>query len=228
MAIPGFRPSIHLNGLNDPYPAAKVIAEACTLGGTRAINAVADQWLSEGIPYAFKDVPGLYDEIRTWLSLRLDVDKKSISVVGSARLGYSLSPFKLGNPFSEASDLDLFIVSEVLFEKLKVDALKWFDDYDLGKVNPRNDNESAHWKDNRKRVQANLLRGFMDPKFTPTLTSYPVVCSVQQCLYVLSEKLARTEDAPSVSDISIRCYNDWESYRRQCELNLQSLSMSTR
>jgi len=54
-------------------------------------ESIARQWISEGIPYFCQDSPMIYEEIRSWLGSKLDVEPKSIIVIGSAKMGFSLS-----------------------------------------------------------------------------------------------------------------------------------------
>ena len=121
----------HLNGtwLTGTYPRAQDLLEAAAVG-QREKAILARLWISEGIPFAFRGCPGLYEEVRELLAKRLELDAKQISVAGSGRLGYSLAPTKWGEPYGEVlSDLDLFAVSEGLFERLRQDFERWRDDY---------------------------------------------------------------------------------------------------
>ena len=105
----GFETMPALSEVIGAYPEAKKIVSAASSGGRNSKMAIARLWLSEGIPFAFKDCPAIYESIRVWLSSRLLVHPKDISITGSARLGQSLAPQKLGKEFSHESDLDLFI-----------------------------------------------------------------------------------------------------------------------
>ena len=108
----------HLARLTGAYPRAPDVLQAAS-EGPREKAILARLWISEGIPFAFKNCPGLYEELRNSLARRLELDAKQISVAGSGRLGYSLAPDRWGEPYEEvASDLDLFTVSEGLFRRL--------------------------------------------------------------------------------------------------------------
>jgi hypothetical protein len=106
-----FKVSQHLSALVDNYPDANILIDVAKNGGNQSKTAIARLWLSEGIPFSFKQNPALYESVRDWLGTRLDVDPKEISLTGSGRIGQSLAPKKLGANFSEDSDLDFFIVS---------------------------------------------------------------------------------------------------------------------
>ena len=85
-----FRIPNELARLSGPYPDATAVADAAKLGGEAARVSIARLWLSEGIPYAFKDCPGIYESVRTWLSSCLGIHAKEIGITGSAMLGTSL------------------------------------------------------------------------------------------------------------------------------------------
>lgn len=60
-----------------------------------------------------------YDDLKILMSERLDIHTNDIAIVGSAKLGFSISPKtdKAFRIFSEESDLDIAIVSYDLFRK---------------------------------------------------------------------------------------------------------------
>lgn len=61
----------------------------------------------------------IYDDIKILMSERLRIHVNNIAIVGSAKLGYSITPTpeKKFRPFSEESDIDIAIVSPELFKK---------------------------------------------------------------------------------------------------------------
>ncbi len=81
-----FRIVTSLEKLVDAYPDPKVLLNAALKGGEPAQNAIARLWLSEGIPHAFNRCPALYESVRWWLSNRLNVHAKEISLVGTIPL----------------------------------------------------------------------------------------------------------------------------------------------
>ena len=97
---------------------------------------VAGLWIPEGIPQIFSDCPAVYESLRTWLGDILSVDPKEITVTGSGRLGYSLIMDKFGDPFGENSDLDLFVVSNDLFSRMKINFELWLLRYQNGDAVP--------------------------------------------------------------------------------------------
>lgn len=216
-----FKVSSHLKDVVSPYPEAKLISEVAKNGGETARQAIARQWLSEGIPFAFKECPGIYESIRSWVGTRLNIDPKELNVTGSARLGQSLAPSKMGKPFGDGSDLDIFIISPELFEHLKNDFNDWSFDYESGAISASNDREDGFWKGNLHRGPKNIARGFIDSNIVPNHDKYHYVRNIAQTMYLLKEKLDVTSEAPKFCHASVRCYKSWASYVQQISLGFQ-------
>ena len=215
-----FKVPPHLSTLLDSYPDVKLIVDAAKNGGDPSKAAIARLWLSEGIPFAFKKSPALYEVIRVWLGSRLDVDPKEIHLSGSARIGQSLAPTKMGTVFGSHSDLDLFVVSASLFGQVRTDFNKWSYEFESGLIQPTNETEKKFWVENNSRGQKNLQRGFLDSFIVPNREAYPTIQNISQSMWLLKEKLEVTENATSIKSASVRCYKDWGSYVRQVVLSL--------
>jgi len=58
-----------------------------------------------------------YDRMKNLMSDRLNIHPNNIAIVGSAKLGFSITPTeeKCFSPFSDKSDLDIAIVSSEIF-----------------------------------------------------------------------------------------------------------------
>lgn len=215
-----FKVSPHLSTLLDSYPDVRLIVDAAKNGGDPSKAAIARLWLSEGIPYAFKKAPALYEVIRVWLGNRLGVDPKEIHLSGSARIGQSLAPDKIGTVFGNHSDLDLFVISEPFFNQVRNDYNNWSYEFESGLIQPANKREEGFWVGNITRGQKNIQRGFIDSSIVPNRDSYPTIKNISQSMWLLKEKLDITADAPSIKAASVRCYKDWGSYVRQVVLSL--------
>lgn len=214
-----FKVSNHLRNMISQYPEAKLISEAAKNGGESARQAIARQWLSEGIPFAFKDCPGIYESVRSWTGSRLNIDPKELNVTGSARLGQSFAPNKMGKPFDEGSDLDIFIVSRELFDHLRNDFNQWSYDFEREDVKAFNDREKSFWIDNLQRGPKNISRGFIDSNIIPNREKYTHARNIAQTMYLLKEKLDVTPGAPKFCHTSVRCYKSWHSYVQQISLS---------
>ena len=78
-----------------------------------------------GVPYVFRDKPHLLDTLRNHLSDSMPIDKTNIAVVGSARIGFSLSPDAFPRAFSATSDIDVLVVDAALFDTMWKTMLEW-------------------------------------------------------------------------------------------------------
>ena len=212
-----------LEGMIHVYPTADAIALASRSGGAKARLALARLWLSEGIPYAFRERPAVYEEMRFWLATRLGIDPKEISIIGSARIGQSLSPNKQGRPFGDGSDLDFLAVSTSLFKEIVDDFNKWAYDYETRVVTPSNERECRFWDDHMGRGPLVIGRGFINANMIPLLKSYATSVKIEQAMYLLIEKLKITQSSPRVGHASLRVYNNWGSFVRQADRSLMSL-----
>lgn len=105
-----------------PYPTkdefAKLICNA-------DIDDVVQQHVFGGVPFVYRNSPGFADLLFTHLSDRLGVERANMTVVGSGKVGISLSPDTFGNPFHADSDIDVVIVSESLFDKCWLELLRF-------------------------------------------------------------------------------------------------------
>ena len=80
----------------------------------------ASRYLLDRVPWLFID-RHQYIDWKTSLAAELDVDPFMLIVVGSAGLGFSLSPLKGFSEFGARSDIDVAIVSQRHFD----DAWRW-------------------------------------------------------------------------------------------------------
>jgi len=92
---------------------------------TGDLHDIVDRYIFRGIPYAFRDDPSKHDSLRSLLSLGLGVPESNIFVVGSGKIGFSLSPRTFPRKFSGESDLDVFVHDESLFDEIWECVLKW-------------------------------------------------------------------------------------------------------
>ena len=90
---------------------------------TRDLDWIIDEHLFQGTPFYSADEPDVHDAMVRAISIGLKVPRDDICVVGSARVGFSLSPPKFGEPFGQFSDIDIIVVSSVLFDPSWLDIL---------------------------------------------------------------------------------------------------------
>ena len=90
---------------------------------TRDPDWIIDTHLFRGQPFYSSGQPEVHDRMITALSVGLCVPKHDICVVGSGRIGFSLSPDRFGEPFGQFSDIDVIVVSASLFDPSWLDIL---------------------------------------------------------------------------------------------------------
>jgi hypothetical protein len=209
--------------LSSHYPDAAAFREAVEYSAFRSRESVVRLWLTEGIPFAFRDRPAVYEALRAWLGDYLRVCPKDITLVGSARIGFSLaSSPDFGRPFNINSDLDLSVVSRSLFDEFAKSFQRWKADYRGGVIQPRHEIERQLWEENMRLLPNTLSSGFVDANKIPTRKGYPIAQSVGNAMWLLKEKLKITDGAPKVQKSSVRVYNSWRSLVERVSFNLST------
>jgi hypothetical protein len=209
--------------LTNPFPSPDELRQALTGASRTAREIVVRLWLTEGLPSIFRASPATYEDIRGWLGRRLGIHAKQITIVGSARLGYSLAPApRFGQPFHPKSDLDLSVVSDELFQRITSAFQIFRADYLAGTVAPRSPHERTLWDHNLSFGERNISRGFFDANKIPNFDRYPVIQLVNQSMWTLLRKLEVTPQAPKVQRASTRVYRDWQAFVDRVSLNLKT------
>lgn len=172
----------------------------------------AGLWLTEGIPYAFKARPIIFEFARERLAKRLGESTKSISMTGSARTGYSYSPKKFGTTYQPGkSDVDAFLVSEVWFKKIVSDFEVFLAQFRAGSIEPRGPAEAKYFAQNANETPRTIQRGFIDQWRVPYLKRFPNVCALSSSIEAFRRDLndhASPEDR--IARISMRVYRNWD------------------
>jgi hypothetical protein len=211
----------NLQKLLAQHPSPEEFREALVGISKRSREHVVRLWLTEGTPFAFRNCPALYEEMRRWLGTRLEVCPKEITVVGSARIGFSLAGGPdFGRPFDKNSDLDVAVISGKLLTAVAETFARWKHDYTNGVVRPRSDWERHLWEENLKFGERNLPLGFFDVNKLPTFDRYPLVQDVQNTMWTLGEKLKVTPKILLPRRASVRAYATWRALVERVSFNL--------
>ena len=220
MARP-FSMSANLSALPNPFPTSDQVLVALGGGTRREREAFVRLWLSEGVPFSFRDCPAVFEELRSWLGYRLDVHPKEVTLIGSGRIGYSLARGdQYGREFSDESDLDFSVISSSLFSLLAQTFQRFCDDYESGRVSPSTEREAKYWPENMRVCRTNMGRGLLDSHMIPNRNRYPVVQNINSTMWHLKERLNETPEAPTVRKASLRVYRCWKSFTDQVSFNL--------
>src|SRR5580704_15190362 len=94
--------------LTSAYPEGEALIAAVRQMARSDSELFVRAWLAEGLPWVFREAPALYGVFRRDIATRMDVDGHEVTLVGSARLGFSLKPDRLGRGYRDGgSDLDI-------------------------------------------------------------------------------------------------------------------------
>src|SRR6266403_3004433 len=209
------------------YPSSEVVGDALQSFTRQEKLGFMRLWLAEGIPFAFSGLPMIYEAVRDYVGQRLGVPATAITLIGSGRIGYSMSPSpEFGRPFGKHSDLDLSIIQQGLFSKLEKDFETWKEDVEAGTAKPRNANEEKFWPENIRVLPLNLAMGFLDPYKIPRYFRYGTAQLIGQTEWLVRSKMKISPGAPDVQQVSIRVYRDWNSFINRIELNLHHVVRS--
>jgi hypothetical protein len=191
-----------------PYPSKDEFAK---LLDSRDHTRIVEELLITGVPFAFQNSPADYDLLRTTLGSALQLSEKEVTVVGSGRIGFSLSPDKYGTPFLPASDLDVAVVSSELFD------VAWFDLLRLGRRYLRLDKGVQAWIDTHK--ENNIYFGFIIPD------RLPGAVAISPTWFRIFKGLARH---PSLSgrDVNGRLYRTWNHVQIHQLYSLRKIQQS--
>lgn len=92
---------------------------------TKDIDWVIDEYIFGGDVYVYRDSPVTGDILLSHLAETLEVITEDVRIVGSAKIGFSLSPDNYPRRFSVTSDVDVVIVNEELFDRIWTTILRW-------------------------------------------------------------------------------------------------------
>jgi hypothetical protein len=175
-----------------PYPTRE---EFLVMLYERNHAEIVEEHLVSGLPFAFQENATAYDLLLNTLSEELRLRRESITMVGSGRIGFSLSPDKFGTPFSSESDLDMLIVSEELFDKA------WFDMLKLGRKYSGLEVRVRNWVDAHR--MNNIYWGFIQPD------RLPGVVQIAAAWFRAFRGLSRHRDLAR-REIGGRLYRTWD------------------
>jgi hypothetical protein len=174
------------------------------------------------VPFAYQRHPLAYEFAREKAAEVAGLHPKQITLVGSARIGYSLAPLKFGRPFtSDSSDIDLVAISAELFELLVQERGVFMDYWKSGKIGPRHDTQRKYWEENEVVDARNINKGFLDASHIPTYDEFPIAQSLGEAAYKFHENLRRAVGETIGRRAAFRVYRDWDAATRQITLSLR-------
>ncbi|MCR6639852.1 MAG: hypothetical protein NVV82_12955 [Sporocytophaga sp.] len=82
----------------------------------KPVSTITSKWIIERVPLIFGDNLDDYISWKEKLSQLIQVDSKSIVIIGSSSVGYSLNPDKNFKEFDSDSDIDVAVISSHYFD----------------------------------------------------------------------------------------------------------------
>ena len=129
----------------------------------RRHKEVIEQHLIAGLPYVFRDSPDAFRDFTGTLAAQFRTPIADVSVIGSAKIGFSLSPDKFGTPFNAKSDLDTVVVNSEMFDTA------WFQLYNVGSRRFLAERRvQTAFKEHRTN---NVFFGFIVPEMLPGIVT---------------------------------------------------------
>ena len=203
------------------YPSASELRNFYEEADYSEVIGVCRAWMTEGIPCVFSEEPLLFEKVRELIAQEICIHPSDIKVVGSARTGYSMNPNKVDTKFSQASDLDLAVVSNDYFLRCEGEFLKFKDEFKRQIITPDNPKQASLWPDIIKDIDKQRQeRRFIDIWKVPTKPGYLISQAALQVCWKVTEKLNLTQFGPSVKKCSLRVYRDMEAFVEQNRKNL--------
>jgi hypothetical protein len=96
-----------------------------TLLRTGELYDLVRQAIFGGEPFVFRTRPAAFGEMFEHLQREIRSTTLDVTVIGSAKTGFSLAPDTFGQPFSATSDIDVIVVDAGLFDLVWHDILAW-------------------------------------------------------------------------------------------------------
>ncbi|MBK7242452.1 MAG: hypothetical protein IPH98_01150 [Saprospiraceae bacterium] len=86
--------------------------------GNSLVNetSIVRKYLLHGSPLIFQDNEDLYFNLKNQIANFFDISTSKIIMVGSSKLGFSIAPDKLWKHTEETSDIDMVVISDVVFD----------------------------------------------------------------------------------------------------------------
>ena len=83
------------------------------------------KYIFTGTPFVFRDQPKRSELLTQHLSRSPSLSERKIIVVGSAKIGFSLSPDNFPRQFSDDSDIEIVVIDRTLFDHFWITMLQW-------------------------------------------------------------------------------------------------------
>lgn len=188
-----------------------------------AAEQFASIYIAEALPVAFAEHLSSYDRARKMLARDLRVDFRDIQITGSAKIGFSLSPYKYLEDYDrEKSDIDLFVVNTDFFNIIKMDATDFCEALETGKLRAGKDRDQNRWEENVRILKRNMPNSFIYLKYIPNLARFSEVQKAHDATYRFMVNFNNFSQLGLPKKCSIRVYLNWAAAMRRISFNISS------
>lgn len=114
---------------------------------SRPIRDIVRDRIFGGTPYVFRARPSSADTLYDYVAKQFAISRDCVKIVGSAKVGFSLSPDNFPRRFTPKSDIDVVVVDEKMFDTVWMALLDWhYPRRSSGLARP-----DAEWAKHRRR-----------------------------------------------------------------------------
>jgi hypothetical protein len=141
------------------YPTSDVFRDE--ISRRDAFDVVQQHILTDQVPYIFEGAPEHFVSLRGHVCrgcaglVHHPMLQENVTIVGSARIGFSVAPEKFGRPFQPASDVDVLVVYPELFDTIWATILRWW--------HPKRNSLDAHQRDWLNQRRNDIFSGWFHP-----------------------------------------------------------------
>ena len=166
---------------------------------------IVHKHILSGIPFYFREDIDKYIELKKEISSFFKVNLSEIILVGSARLGFSIAPGKRFNKFNLASDIDVAVISNDIFNLFWNELFRWYDKY-----------TSWNTKKQKDEFCNYLFQGWVRPDKMPN--EFPLKKEWNKFFNELtSDRLF------GVNSIKVGLYKSWDHLEAYHEQNVKNI-----
>lgn len=120
---------------------------------------VIHQYITHGNAFILDETP--YFQLKEAVAINFNVHPTNVYMVGSGKLGFSIKPSRRYQSFGEASDIDLAIISQEMFEQIWKRVFQYYTDV------------GTWWAKSDKFLQY-LFKGWIRPDLLPYGHSFQI------------------------------------------------------
>lgn len=175
-------------------------------------HILARVFLLDGTPFVFSKSPMKYIIFKEQVASEFNLGSQDVCIVGSARLGFSPSGHKFGQPFAETSDVDVVLISEPLFLEGSQALLQELNEVPPG-IQFGTSAETVQVKSKDWQKVKKAIRNFVFNNFNPGLLKHghPLRARILDGIESTTGLFLALEPQIFVSKIRCRVFRSWKA-----------------